>query len=262
MHPLLNIAIQAIRKAGSFIVKQYEFFNKNCIQSSHANDFIAKINEETYYIITTIIRKFYPLHTILTTWNKHKVNDLQHKKSICWLIGSIDNDINFIKQFPFFALSIAVFFKGHIEIEVIYDPIHNDLFSACRGKGAYLNGYRIRVSTTKNLYKAIIAISCSREKQHMIADLLKKFSNQCIYFRYTGATVLDLAYVAVGRVDGCVAIFLSNINYNNDLIIGTLIIRESGGLIIDFTGTNNYLLSGNIIAGNMKIIRTILPIIQ
>ncbi|WP_331828615.1 inositol monophosphatase family protein [Candidatus Blochmannia sp. SNP] len=263
MHPMLNIAIQAIRKAGDFVVKQYEFLDRNSIRSNYINDLIYKINEKSYNIIATIIRKFYPLHTIVTTWHDHNVNDnnIYCKEGIRWIIGSIDSDINFVKQFPFFALSISVFFKEHIEIGVIYDPIHNELFSACRGKGAQLNGYRIRVGTAKNLNGAIIVMSCVYEKQHVVVNFLNKFSNKYIYFRYTGATVLDLAYVAVGRVDGCIAIFLKNIN-NNKLASGVLIIRESGGLIVDFTGADNYLLFGNIIAGNTKIIRTILPIVQ
>ncbi|URJ26269.1 inositol monophosphatase family protein [Blochmannia endosymbiont of Camponotus modoc] len=262
MHPMLNIAIQAIRRAGNFVVKQYELFDKNSVQSNHINNLISKINKESYYIITAIIRKFYPLHTVINTWNARDINDVSCKESVFWIIGAIDNDINFIKQFPFFALSISVFIKGHIEIGVIYDPIHNELFSACRGKGAHLNGYRIRVGTAKSLHRAIIAISCSYEQQHMTINLLSKFSNKCAYFRYTGSTILDLAYVAVGRVDGCVSIFFKKNNYTNKLASGFLIIRESGGLIIDFTGTDNYLLSGNIIAGNVRIIRTILSIIQ
>ncbi|URJ33183.1 inositol monophosphatase [Candidatus Blochmannia vicinus] len=262
MHPMMNIAIQAIRKAGDFVVKQYEFFDKNSICSNHINDLIYKINEKSSNIIATIIRKFYPLHTIVTTWQDHNINDnICCKENIRWIIGSIDSDINFIKQFPFFALSISVFFKEHIEIGVIYDPIHNELFSACRGKGAQLNGYRIRVGTAKNLNGGIIAISCVYEKRHVVINFLNKLNNKYIYFRYTGATILDLAYVAVGRVDGCIVIFLKNIN-NNKLASGTLIIRESGGLIVDFTGTDHYLLFGNVIAGNAKIIRTILPLVQ
>ncbi|URJ29872.1 inositol monophosphatase [Blochmannia endosymbiont of Camponotus sp.] len=262
MHPMLNVAIQAIRKAGDFVVKQYEFVNKNSIRSNYINDLICKINEKSYSIIATIIRRFYPLHTIVTTCHDYNISDnISCKENIRWIIGSIDNDINFIKQFPFFALSISIFFKEHIEIGVIYDPIHNELFSACRGKGAQLNGYRIRVGTAKNLNGAIVAISCVYEKQHVVINFLNKFNNKYIHFRYTGATILDLAYVAVGRVDGCVAIFLKNIN-NNKLASGALMIRESGGLIVDFTGSDNDLLFGNIIAGNTKIIRTILPMIQ
>lgn len=257
MNPILNIAIQAIRKAGNFVIKQYEYFNKKNINSSYIHNFIHKTHKESNHIIITIIKKFYPLHTIITTYNKYLFTN-KYTNTTFWIIDSIGNDINYIKQFPFFALSIAVIFKNNIEIGVIYDPIHNELFSACRGKGAQLNGYRIRVGNTKNLHGSILAISCSYEQQHIIINFLKKLCNQYIEFRYTGVVVLDLAYVAVGRIDGCFAISLQK---NEKLASGALIIQESGGIITDVSGSNNYISKKTIIAGNPKITKTLLSII-
>lgn len=257
MNPMLNIAIQAARKAGNFIIKQYELFNIKNINANYIYDFIYKTHKKSNHIITTIIKKFYPLHTIITTHNKY-LSQNKYKNTTCWIIDSINNDINFVKQFPFFAISIAISLKEHIEVGVIYDPIHNELFSACRGRGAQLNGYRIRVSTTKNLRGSILAISCSYKQQHIIINFLKKLCNQHVYFRYTGAVALDLAYVAVGRIDGCYAISLKK---SNKLASGALIIQESGGLITDFSGSNNYISEGNIIAGNPKITNILLSII-
>lgn len=258
MNPMLNIAIQAIRKAGSFIIKKYEFFNNKNINPDHKNNVIHNIHKESNSIITTIIKKFYPLHTIILSYEKYNTY-YKYKNTTYWIIDSIGNDINYLKQFPFFALSIAVIFKNNTEIGVIYDPIHNELFSACRGRGAQLNGYRMRVSTAKNLYGSILAISCSYDQQHIIIDFLKKLCNQYIEFRYTGVIALDLAYVAVGRVDGFFATSLQT--NNNKLFSGALIIQESGGLITNFKGSNNYYNTGNIIAGNAKITKILLSII-
>lgn len=257
MNPILNIAIQAVRKAGNFIIKQYELFNKKHINTNYIYNFIHKTHKNSNYIIATIIKKFYPLHTIITTYNKNYIH-YECNNTTCWIIDSIDNNINYIKQLPFFTLSIAIIFKNNIEIGVIYDPIHNELFSACRGQGAQLNGYKIRVSTTKNLRGSVLAISCSYKKQHIIIDLLKKLCNQHAHFRCTGVITLDLAYVAVGRIDGCFAI---SSHKNNKLASGSLIIQESGGLVTDFTGSNNYISKGNIIAGNPKINKILLSII-
>lgn len=261
MNPMLNIAIQAVRKAGNFIIKQYEIFNKKNINSNYIYDFIHKTHKESNYIITTIIKKFYPLHTIITTYNN--TNLLHHNKNrntTYWIIDSTGNDINFIKQFPFFALSVAIIFKNHIEIGVIYDPIHNELFSACRGGGAQLNGYKIRVNTNKNLRGSILAISYSYKKQqHLIINFLRKLCNQYIEFRCTGVVALDLAYIAVGRIDGCLSVI--TLNKHNKLASGALIIQESGGLTTDFSGSNNYISEGNIIAGNPTITKKILSII-
>lgn len=259
MNPMLNIAIQAIRKAGNFIIKQYEIFNKKNINSDYIRNFIHNTHKESNSIITSIIQKFYPLHTVITAYNKNPSSEkIQYANTTCWIIDSIDNDINFIKQFPFFTLSIAVKLRNHTEIGVIYDPIHNELFSACRGKGAQLNGYRIRVGTSKKLRGSILALSCSYNQQDTIINFLKKLCNQYIYFRCTGTIILDLAYIAVGRIDGC---FSTSLQKNYKLSSSALIIQESGGLITDFNGSNNYISTGHIIAGNPKIVKILLSII-
>lgn len=251
---MLNIATYAIRQAGRFIIKQYEIFNKKNTSSDYVYHFIHNTYTESNYIITNIIKKFYPLHTIITTHSNHLFHK-KYKNTTCWIIDSTSNNINFIKQFPFLALSIAVIFKDHIKIGVIYDPIHNELFSASHGQGAQLNGYKIRVNTTKNLYESILAIYYNNKQQHIVINFLKNLCNQHIHFRCTGVIALDLAYVAVGRVDGCLAISPQK---NHKIISGILIIKESGGLITDFSGSNDYIYTGNIIAGNPKITKILL----
>lgn len=262
-HPILNVAIQAIRKAGEFIIKQYEFLHRIHATKSYdyTNTVISKIHNESNRIIKTIIKKFYPLHIINTNENNIIINNKKYyTNNIHWIIESIDNNTNFIKQFPFFALSIAVQFNNHIEIGVIYDPIHNELFSACRGKGAQCNGYRIRLnnSVSKNLKNSIIAISYSHVHYNIIINLIHKLNKQytAINFRYTGSTILDLAYVAIGRVDSCLIITTSSRKINK-LASGFLIIQESGGLITDSVGNNVYhhQTSECIIAGHAKIIK-------
>lgn len=269
MHPMLNVAIQAIRKAGNFIIKQYEFANRHnfSLSSDNIKLFISKIEIESTQIIIMIIKKFYPSHII----NNNEKNILYTKDShnVYWIINTIDNDDNFIKQFPFFALSIAVQYKAHIEIGVIYDPIHNELFSACRGQGAQYNGYRIRLNNqhhniSKNLKKAIFSISSLHFKHNIIIiDILCKLNQQYITvdFRRTGSLILDLAYVAVGRVDGCLIVSLKKIN---KLASAILIIKESGGFITDLHGNEIYhtKCTGNIIAGNIKIVKIIYSIIK
>lgn len=264
-HPILNVAIQAIRKAGTFIIKQYEFLYRIHTTESpdYTNIIISKIRNESNRIITTIVKKFYPLHTINTNENNIIIKNKKHYTNhIHWIIESIDNNTNFIKQFPFFALSIAVQFNKHIEIGVIYDPIHNELFSACRGKGAQCNGYRIRLNNnfSKDLKHSIIAISYSHFQYNIISNLIHKLTQQyaAINFRYTGSTILDLAYVAIGRVDGCFIIKTSSEKITK-LTSGFLIIQESGGLITDsFENSNyNHHTTKFIIAGHSKIIRII-----
>lgn len=265
--PILNIAIQAIKKAGDFIIKKYEFLNRihKTLSPKHMNFIIYKINNESNHIIVTIIKKFYPLHTT----NIEKNNNINHKKcnnnNIHWIIESIDNHINFIKQFPFFALSIAVQRNTQIEIGVIYDPIRNELFSACRGKGAQCNGYRIRLNDMlpKHLHNTILSISCLHPQHKTPISLMNKLQKQYnfINYRYTGSIILDLAYTAIGRIDGCFILSLKN---TNKLSSGILIVQESGGLITDYFGNSisNCLNPKNIIVGHSKIIKIISSSIQ
>lgn len=259
---MLNVAIQAIRKAGNFIIKQYEFLSRTHATSSsdHINVIIAKIHDKSNYIIATIIKKFYPSHTINIERN-NIIHNKKHNNNVHWIIESIDNNVNFIRQFPFFALSIAIQFNERIEIGVIYDPVHNELFSACRGKGAQCNGYRIRLNNnfTKNLTNAILAISCAHLQYdttaiHLIHKLHQQYTS--ISFRYTGSIALDLAYTAIGRIDGC---YIITLKHTNKLASGILIVQESGGLITDIFGNsiNNHDIPGTIIAGHSKIIKIV-----
>lgn len=272
MHPMLNVAIQAIRKSGNFIIKQYEFLDRHYTQlsSDHIKTLLSKIHIESNHIITKIIKKFYPLHIIINIQDYSNTPKLQND-NIYWIIESIDSNINFIKQFPFFALSIAVKHQEHIEIGVIYDPIHNELFSACRGKGAQFNGYRIRPHYHKNILKAfnkiILSIINIQVTYHLNSNIfnaldnLKKTYNIIIDFRYTGSLMLDLAYVAMSRIDGC---FINSYQKTMRLDSSILIIRESGGFITDFNGNGiyNYHFSKQIMTGNPKIVKLIAPIIK
>lgn len=269
---MLNVAIQAIKKAGDFVIKQYEFVNRNTsyVSSNHIKLFISKIHIESNHIISTVINKFYPSHVIINT-NQNDDLYYNHAEHPFWIIESIDNNINFLKQFPFFTLSIAVQHKEHIELGVIYDPIHNELFSACRGQGAQCNGYRIRLNSAndnnikKHLNTAILALSCFHFKDNItIINILHALSKKYIIvdFRRTGSIILDLVYVAINRLDGCIIISLKK---TNKFASAILIIRESGGLVVDFNGnhiTCPFKLSGNIIIGHSKIIRVILSLIK
>lgn len=267
--PMLNVAIQAVKKAGDFIIKQYELINQNnsYLSTNYINAFISKLHMESENIITKIINKFYPLHIVnvnknYTLWNKNN-------NKTYWIIESIDNNINFIKQLPFFTLSIAVQCKKQIEIGVIYDPIHNELFSACKGKGAQCNGYRMRLKNQYNFIKylntIILSISSTNFQDNITAinnilHLLNK-QNIEIDFRRSGSIVLDLAYVAIGRLDACL---ISLPKKNQKIASGILIVKESGGFITDFNGNEIHYsnLSKTIIAGNVKIIKAIITLVK
>ncbi|AKC60096.1 inositol monophosphatase family protein [Blochmannia endosymbiont of Polyrhachis (Hedomyrma) turneri] len=259
MRPMLNVAIQAIRQGGNFIIKQYEMLNTKHIKTLKIkNDLLININKKISQIITNVIKKYYPLDTIFI---KNQQNCMNLNNNTQWIINPLDSQTNFIKHIPYFASSIAVQIKGKTEISVVYDPIHNDLFIASKGQGTQLNGYRIHNYITKQLIHnyEIITYFPYYNKEH--TTIMHTLNNKLytikhdIDFRYSGAITLDFAYVAAGRIS---AIFASNLNTYN-FTSGALLIQEAGGLILNLNQhkiSNN--TSKNIIAGSPALIKLII----
>ncbi len=258
MHPMLNIAIRAARKAGNVAIKAYENPSSIDIDAKGVNDFVTNADRAAEALIIETIRKAYPEHTIIAEESgllKGNDSDTQ------WIIDPIDGTTNFIKNIPHFAVSIAVRVKGKTEAAVVYNPMSNEMFTAVRGQGAQLNGYRIRVSNAKDLENSVLATAFPH-KLKQYADnyfaVLQKLFTKCNDFRRTGSAALDLAYVAAGRVDGFFEIGLKPW----DIAGGELILREAGGVVTDFVGGNNYMASGNIVAGNPKVVKDFLVTTQ
>ncbi|GDX04997.1 inositol-1-monophosphatase [Buttiauxella sp. WJP83] len=254
MHPMLNIAVRAARKAGNLIAKNYE--TPDAVEASQkgSNDFVTNVDKDAERLIIEIIRKSYPQHTIIAEESGELAGTEQ---DVQWVIDPLDGTSNFIKRLPHFAVSIAVRVKGRTEVAVVYDPMRNELFSAVRGQGAQLNGYRLRGSNARDLDGTILATGFPfKLKQHATPyiNIVAKLFTQCADFRRTGSAALDLAYVAAGRVDGFFEIGLKPW----DFAAGELIARESGSLVCDFTGGHNHLLTGNIVAGNPRVVKAML----
>lgn len=154
MHPMLNIAVRAARKAGNLIAKNYE--TPDAVEASQkgSNDFVTNVDRDAERLIVEVIRKSYPQHSIITEESGELAGDDQ---DIQWVIDPLDGTTNFIKRLPHFSVSIAVRIKGRTEVAVVYDPMRNELFTAVRGQGAQLNGYRLRGSTARDLDGTILA---------------------------------------------------------------------------------------------------------
>lgn len=147
MHPMLTIAVRAARKAGNVIAKHYE--TPDAVEASQkgSNDFVTNVDKAAEAVIIDTIRKSYPQHTIITEESgEHEGTD----QDVQWVIDPLDGTTNFIKRLPHFSVSIAVRIKGRTEVAVVYDPMRNELFTATRGQGAQLNGYRLRGSTARD----------------------------------------------------------------------------------------------------------------
>ncbi len=258
MHPMLNIAVRAARTAGKVIVRSFEQLDKVEVESKGTNDFVSSVDINAEQAIVETIRKSYPEHTIIgeeTGVSKGSDEDYQ------WIIDPLDGTTNFVKGIPHFAVSIALKVKGKLDQAVVFDPIRGELFTASRGKGAQLNGFRIRVNKNKELAGAILATGFPfKHKQHsqaymaMFSTLFLKTSDM----RRAGSAALDLAYVAAGRVDGFFEIGLKPW----DTAAGELLVIEAGGLVTDFVGGHNHAKSGNIVASSTGLQKEILKDIR
>ena len=256
MHPMLNTAIKAARAAGKVISQGSQNLDRLTVASKRENDFVSEIDLKAEKAIITILLDAYPSHAILA-----EESGAAGESEYQWVIDPLDGTTNFLHGFPQYAVSIALLHKGQLSQAVIYDPVRNDLYTASRGRGAFLNDRRIRVGKRDKLQDALIGTGFPyRDFTHleaytgMFRDLVRKSSG----LRRPGSAALDLAWLAAGRTDGFFEIGLNPW----DIAAGCLLVIEAGGLVSDFAGEENYLDSGNVVAGSPKIFVQLLQTIQ
>lgn len=253
MHPMLNIAVRAARTAGNIITRGFENRDDLNIDMKGANDFVTKVDREAEAAIISKIQQSYPDHSFLGEESGETLDNPDYQ----WIIDPLDGTTNFIQGIPHFAVSIALKIKGKLEIAVIFDPIRGDLFTATKGQGAQLNGFRIRCGKRRELSSAIIATAFPFRDKARIADYMSKFTPILIQsgdIRRSGSAALDMAYTAAGKYDGYFEAKLKPW----DIAAGMLLIRESGGVVTDFQGGENILASGDVVCGNPKITQQLL----
>ncbi|NKF52418.1 inositol-1-monophosphatase [Shewanella sp. WXL01] len=262
MHPMLTIATRAARAAGQTIMRAFNELDRVEVSAKGMNDYVTSVDKEAESAIVYQIRKSYPDHTIV---GEEDGENRGENKDYVWIVDPLDGTTNFVRGIPHFAVSIAVQYKGKVEVAVVYDPVRDELFSAVRGKGAKVNDFRLRVTQVNDLDGTIIATGFpfkARQHTETYMNILGAVFPQCADIRRAGSAALDLAYVAAGRMDGYFEIGLKPW----DIAAGDLICREAGGTVTDFTGAHNYLASGNIVAGSPKVtaklIKTMRPLLN
>jgi len=249
MHPILNIAMQAARRAGNVILRYSNQLERLTIESKGRNDFVTVVDRQAEAEIIAAIRRAFPDHSILAEETGLSENDGSPYK---WVIDPLDGTTNFVHGYPQFSVSIGVLNNNRLDQAVIFDPLRNEMFTASRGEGAKLNDRRIRVSKVNKLEGALIGTGFpfrSYENLDAWIDGFRELLPRTSGVRRAGSAALDLAHVASGRLDGFWEIGLSPW----DISAGCLLIQEAGGMVSDFAGKQDFLKSGNVIAGNAKI---------
>ena len=257
MHPTLNIAVKAARRAATVINRASTQLDLLTVQSKSPNDFVTEVDRAAEQAIIEVLRDAFPGHGILA----EESGESGPESEFTWIIDPLDGTTNFIHGMPQYAVSIAQTKNGVLEHAVVFDPNTNELFTASRGSGAFLNDRRIRVSRRTRLNEALIGTGFPfRQFDNVDAYLamFKDLTQKTAGIRRPAAAALDLAYVAAVRLDGFWEMGLSPW----DMAAGVLLIQEAGGLVSDLSGEGNHLTTGNVVAGTPKIFGQLLPIIQ
>ncbi len=251
MHPMLNTAIKAARRGATVINRASFDLDRVVVTEKQHNDFVTDVDQAAEQAIIEVLTKAYPSHAILAeesgaSANTHDENEYQ------WIIDPLDGTTNFIHGFPQYCISIALAQRGVVTQAVIYDPVRNDLFTASKGAGAYLNDKRIRVTKLDRISNALIGNGHVAGSARALDEYLKMYQiigERARGVRRAGSAALDLAYVACGRLDG----FYEKGLKPWDIAAGALMITESGGIVGEFSGESDYLYKGDVIAASPKI---------
>jgi len=247
---MLTIAVKAARRAGNLINRAAREIDLLTVTSKGPKDFVSEVDREAERAIVETLLASYPEHAILAEEGTAKGENADAEN--LWIVDPLDGTTNFLHGFPQYCVSIALSQRGQITQGVVYDPVRNDLFTATRGRGAFLNDRRIRVSGRQNLRECLIGTGFPfRDGSYLDTYLrmMKTMIELTAGLRRPGAAALDLAYVAAGFYDGFWEVGLNPW----DVAAGSLLIQEAGGLIGDLSGESEFLYSGQVIAASPKV---------
>ena len=256
MKPTTNIAVRAARQAGSILMRYFEHLDSLKVVEKNKNDYVTEVDRGAEQAIISTIRQAYPEHAILAEeTGDHDGNDFQ------WVIDPLDGTTNYLHGFPQFSISIALKHRGVLESAVVYDPLKDELFTADKGNGAYLNERRIRINNQKTLSGALIGTGIPFRDRRFIDQylgMLKDMTQDTAGIRRPGSAALDFAWLAAGRIDGFWELGLSQW----DFAAGALLVKEAGGTVTDLNGGDKYLETGNVVASNVKLQNEMLSLIK
>ena len=250
LHPMINVAVKAARAAGSIINRAALDVEAVRISQKQVNDFVTEVDQAAEKVIIETLLTAYPGHGIWAeeSGREHGAQDSEY----VWIIDPLDGTTNFIHGLPVYCVSIALAVKGKIEQAVVYDPTRNDLFTATKGRGAYLNDRRLRVSKRVRMQECLISTGFPfrpgddfNTYLRMMGDMMQRTAG----LRRPGAAALDLAYVAAGYTDG----FFETGLQPWDVAAGSLLVTEAGGLVGNFTGEPDFLEQNECMAGSPRI---------
>jgi myo-inositol-1(or 4)-monophosphatase len=258
LHPMLNVAVKAARAAGAIINRAALDVEAVRISQKQLNDFVTEVDHASEKVIIETMLTAYPGHGILAeeSGSEHGAKDSE----FVWIIDPLDGTTNFIHGLPVYCVSIALAVRGKVEQAVIYDPTRNDLFTATKGRGAYLNDRRLRVSKRTRLSECLLSTGFPfrpGDNLKSYLNLMGEVMQASAGLRRPGAAALDLADVAAGYTDG----FFEKGLQPWDVAAGSLLVTEAGGLVGNFTGEAVFLDQQECMAASPKIYGQMVPLL-
>ncbi|MDR0723974.1 MAG: inositol monophosphatase [Endomicrobium sp.] len=251
-----NTALAAAKKGAEVLLKHYN--TKLNIEYKGEIDPVTQADKGSQKAIIKVIKDVFPEHGILA--EEDGVSKLDN--DYCWIIDPLDGTVNFLHGLPMFAVSIGLKYKKEIITGIIYSPILNELFVAEKGKGAWLNGKRIKVSQIKDNIKALGVTGFPYSIKENNNKILRNFKDIIVKVqgvRRLGSAALDLAYVACGRFE----FFWEQGLKAWDIAAGILLVKETSGIVSDYVGDKDCLFKNTMLAANnLKIYKEIFKVVN
>ena len=264
MHPMLNVAVRAARRAGRIISRASLDLERVKVARKQRNDFVTEVDQASEEAIIDTLLTAYPGHAILAEESGHKPaagsGAAAHEADHVWIIDPLDGTTNFIHGLPQYSVSIALMQRGVVTQAVIYDPNRDELYTASKGAGAFLNDRRIRVSKATRIDEALVGTGFPFKEVENLDEylrVLRAVTERAAGVRRPGSAALDLAYVASGRYDAFWEQGLSPW----DVAAGSLLVTEAGGLVADFAGDSAFVFGGQVVAATPKVLPVMLSLV-
>ena len=254
----INVMVNACRKASKNLIRDFGEVEKLQVSIKGPGDFVTMTDKKVEKILIDELQKARSNYSILS----EEIGEIKNDEEFKWIIDPIDGTSNFLHGIPHFGISVALEKNKEIICGIIFDPIKNEIFSTEKGNGSYLNNQRIRVSSRKKLEDCILFTGGPRhasKNKEVTLEEYKKFSSKVfIPIRKMGSASLDMAYVAAGRCDGC---WHRELHYW-DIAAGILLVKEAGGFVTDFIGTDKYIENKTILASNSRINEAMIEVLK
>ena len=254
----INVMVKSCRKASKVLIRDFGEIENLQVSLKGPGDFVTNCDKKVEKILIDELLKARPSYSILS----EEIGEINNDDSFKWIIDPIDGTSNFLHGIPHFAISVGLEHNKEIICGIIYDPIKDEMFTAEKGNGSYLNNQRMRVSSRSKLEDCMIFTGGPKREAKNRELALKeyyKFSIKVLIpIRKLGSASLDMAYVAAGRCDG---FWQRNLHYW-DIAAGVVLVKEAGGFVTDFKGNNEYIENKTILVTNSKINEEMIEVLK